>query len=132
MTSPCYCTLLRTATRKVAAAYDAALAPVGINIAQYALLRMIQNRQQVSLTELGRVADLDRSTIGRNVKVLERDGLVKTARGEDQREAVVSLAPGGIEALAAATPLWEACQRQIEKRLGADKIEALRAIANAV
>ena len=118
MTSPCYCTLLRTATRKVAAAYDAALAPVGINIAQYALLRMIQNRQQVSLTELGRLADLDRSTIGRNVKVLERDGLVKTARGEDQREAVVSLSPGGIEALAAATPLWEACQRQIEKRLG--------------
>lgn len=132
MTSPCYCTLLRTATRKVAAAYDAALAPVGINIAQYALLRMIQNRQQVSLTELGRLADLDRSTIGRNVKVLERDGLVKTARGEDQREAVVSLSPGGIEALAAATPLWEACQRQIEKRLGTDKIDALRAIAHAV
>lgn len=132
MTSPCYCTQLRTATRKVAAAYDAALAPVGINIAQYALLRMIENRQQVSLTELGRIADLDRSTIGRNVKVLERDGLVKTARGEDQREAVVSLSPRGTEALAAATPLWEACQRQIEKRLGTDKIEALRAIANAV
>lgn len=124
--------MLRAATRKVAAAYDAALAPVGINIAQYALLRMIDNRRQVSLTELGRLADLDRSTIGRNVKVLERGGLVQTGRGEDQREAVVSLAPRGIEALAAAAPLWEACQRQIEKRLGADRIEVLRDIARIV
>jgi hypothetical protein len=41
--------------------------PLGINIAQYSLLRMIQRRQAVSLTELGGIAELDRSTVGRNM-----------------------------------------------------------------
>jgi DNA-binding MarR family transcriptional regulator len=74
MTSPCYCSLLRTATRKVGAVYDNALAPLGINIAQYSLLRLVEHCQPVSFTELGRIAELDRSTVGRNVRVLERMG----------------------------------------------------------
>ena len=87
----CYCSSLRAAARKTTALYDSALAPVGINVAQFALLRRIERAQPVSLTELGRLADLDRSTVGRNVKVLERLGLVRLASAEDQREAPVTL-----------------------------------------
>jgi hypothetical protein len=45
MTSACYCFLLRTATRKVGAVYDNALAPLGINIARYSLLRLVEHCQ---------------------------------------------------------------------------------------
>ena len=99
MASICYCASLRAAARKTTALYDAALAPVGINVAQFALLRRIERAQPVSLTEIGRLADLDRSTVGRNVKVLERLGLVRLAAAEDQREAAVTLTPAGAEAL---------------------------------
>ena len=94
MTTPCYCTLLRSAARKATAIYDDALAPAGITVAQFRLLRILERQGPVSLTELGRLAELDRSTIGRNLRLLERMGLVHLASGADQREAVVDLDAG--------------------------------------
>ncbi|WP_442160982.1 MarR family winged helix-turn-helix transcriptional regulator [Rhizobium leguminosarum] len=131
--SRCYCSLLRTATRKVGAVYDDALAPFGINIAQYSLLRLIERRQPVSFTELGRVAELDRSTVGRNVRVLERMDMVETGRSEDdQRETDVRLAARGRQVLEDAAPFWEECQREIETRLGSANVKALREILGAI
>ena len=133
MISPCYCSLLRTATRKIGAVYDDALTPLGINIAQYSLLKIIQRRQPVSFTELGRIAELDRSTVGRNVRVLERMGLLETGRGEeDQREAVVTLADRGVHLLDKAGPLWGECQRKIANRLGPERARALRDILGSI
>ena len=98
--SVCYCASLRAAARKATALYDARLAPAGLNIAQFALLRKIERAQSVSLTELGRLAALDRSTVGRNVKVLERIGLVRISAADDHREAAVTLTSAGAETLA--------------------------------
>ncbi|MEP9349159.1 MarR family winged helix-turn-helix transcriptional regulator [Xanthobacter sp. KR7-225] len=119
------------ATRKVSAFYDAGLAPSGINVAQYGLLRRIAHAKAMSLTELGAASGLDRSTVGRNVRVLERMKLVAFTRGKDQREAVVALTAAGTAVLAAATPLWEACQKQMEERLGPEKLEVMRQILDA-
>lgn len=131
--SRCYCSLLRAATRRIGSVYDDALAPLGVNVAQYSLLRLIERLQPISFTELGRVAELDRSTVGRNVRVLERIGLVETGRGEDdQREAVVRLVALGCQVLEQAAPLWDECQREIETRLGPVKVKALREILNAI
>ena len=128
MSSPCYCVLLRTAARHVAATYDAALAPVGVNIAQFAMLRALARAEPVTLTELGRRLDLDRSTVGRNSRVLERMGLVALGRGADHREAMVSLTEAGREVLETGAPLWDAVQERIEAGLGEDKAAALREI----
>lgn len=133
MSTTCHCNLLRLATRKVSARYDAALAPLGINIAQYSLLRKIARSQPVSLTALGKLTELDRSTIGRNVRVIERMGLVATGRGEDdQREAMVELTPAGSELLAQAIPLWEDCQTQLEASVGTANLDALSQIVAAI
>jgi DNA-binding MarR family transcriptional regulator len=117
-TTYCYCIELRTAARKTSAIYDEALAPLGINIAQYSLLKKIRQASQISLTELAKLSDLDRSTIGRNVKVLERMDLVRTVPGRDQREASVELTNEGKERLAASVPAWRAAQTKIETMLG--------------
>lgn len=120
---------MRAATRRIGATYDAALAPLGINIAQYSLLRKIQRLQPVSLTDLGRESELERSTISRNVQVLERMELVTTGRGKrDLRESMVRLADPGEAMLARATPLWNACQKDIETRLGAEGLATLQNI----
>ena len=114
----CYCAALRSATRKTTAIYDAALAPTGVNLAQFSLLRKIQRAAPVSLSDLGRLAELDRSTIGRNVKVLQRMGLARVTPGEDQREATVTLDEGGLVVLRDGAPLWDEAQRRIEEKLG--------------
>jgi DNA-binding MarR family transcriptional regulator len=126
----CYCASLRVAARKATARYDAALETVGITVAQFSLLRRIERAEPVSLTELGRLAELDRSTVGRNVRVLAGLGLVRLEAAEDQREAAVSLAAAGAAALLHATPLWEKAQHDIETLLGAEGAGALRALAN--
>jgi DNA-binding MarR family transcriptional regulator len=117
------------AARKATALYDAALAPVGINIAQFALLRRIERAGAASLTDLGRLAELDRSTVGRNVKVLARRGLIRLASAEDQREAAVTLTAAGVEALRRGAPLWEEAQRRVEVALGVDGARALLGLA---
>lgn len=124
----CYCTILKAATRRMATAYDEALAPVGINVAQFSLLRTITRLEPVTLTELGRRMELDRSTIGRNVRVVERMGLVGLGRGEDQREAMVTLTDAGREALEQGTPLWEGVQTTLEARMGPKATQELRDI----
>ena len=125
MLSACLCLHLRKATRKLGARYDAALAPVGINIAQYSLLRTIEKYQPISLTELGRHLELDRSTMGRNVRVIEKLGFVELGRGDDQREATVALGHRGHDVLRAAEPLWARCQDEVGQRLGTDRLELL-------
>ncbi|WP_321384660.1 MarR family winged helix-turn-helix transcriptional regulator [Rhizobium sp.] len=83
----------------MAALYDAALSPVAINVAQFAMLRRIQRDQPVSLIELAKLHELDRSTMGRNVLVVEKPGLVITGAGHDMRENVVMLSDAGLAAL---------------------------------
>ncbi|WP_441512700.1 MarR family winged helix-turn-helix transcriptional regulator [Bosea sp. TAF32] len=117
-------------TRKIAGLYDVALAPVGINIAQFAILRNVRRHQPVSLTELGRLLELDRSTMGRNIRVVEKMGLVQLGRGEDQRELVVSLSAQGEAILEEASPLWETCQQDITGRLGAERLKALNELSD--
>jgi DNA-binding MarR family transcriptional regulator len=112
--------ILRKASRRVSALYDEALEPFGINIAQFSAMRNIRRNAPVSLTDLGQIMELDRSTVGRNMKVLERMGLVAFATGEDQREAVLSLTPEGEVLVEKASPIWDEVQDRLEGRLGAD------------
>lgn len=132
MSSECTCIALRTAARKLTALYDAALAPVGITVAQYSLLRKVERAADPSLTELARLSDLDRSTVGRNVRLLEKMGLVLLEPGEDHREATVRLTPDGMDRLAACRPHWAQAQAVVEARLGADTVHALRKAADTL
>jgi DNA-binding MarR family transcriptional regulator len=129
METTCYCAAVRTAARKTTALYDSILEPAGLTLAQYSLMRKLERAGTVSLTQLGRLAELDRSTVGRNVKALEQLRLVRLGVAEDEREAAVKLAPAGNEALARAAPLWEEAQRRVEAALGGAGAERLRALA---
>lgn len=129
MKTTCYCAAVRIAARKTTALYDSILEPAGVTLAQYSLLRRIERAGAVSLTKLGKLAELDRSTVGRNVKALEELRLVRLGSAKDQREAAVRLTPAGNEALRRAAPLWEEAQRRVEAALGAPEAAELRTLA---
>lgn len=112
--SPCACVLLRRATRAVTAAYDAALAPSGLRVTQFSVLRTLARLGPLTITRLAAEAALDRSTMGRNLDPLERRGLVRFAANEaDQRERLAHLTPAGSEAIEAALPRWREAQARI-------------------
>ena len=125
LTSECICTHLRRAARGVSRHYDEALEGFGINVAQFSLLRHLRRLDQPSISTLAEAMGLDRSTLGRNLRVLEGDGLVTLVEGEDMRNRIVLLTEAGAERLKAALPAWEAAQQRLIDRLGAEKRETL-------
>ncbi|MGE3291997.1 MAG: MarR family winged helix-turn-helix transcriptional regulator [Geminicoccaceae bacterium] len=101
----------------VTAAYDRALEPAGLKITQFSLLRAIERRTAPSITDLAEATGLERSTLGRNLRILESKGLIMLGVGDDERTRVVALTSAGESAIARALPHWEAAQRQLEDRL---------------
>ena len=110
----CACTTLRRAARAVTAAYDAALAPSGLRITQFSILRRLARLGPLPVTRLAAEAALDRSTMGRNLNPLERRGLVRIEVGDaDQRERIAYLTAAGEAAMKAALPRWRKAQQRI-------------------
>lgn len=131
MDATCYCDLLRTAARKTTAIYDRHLAAVELTLAQYRLLKKIGRSDHLSITELAAACDLDRSTIGRNVQVLQRHGLVEETECRDLRRSMLGLTDLGRQRLDAAAPLWQAAQAEIEATLGPDRLAVITSLSGA-
>lgn len=126
---PCLCSTVRRAARAVTSLYDDALEAAGIKATQFSLLRNVRRMGEPSITELADAIALDRSTLGRNIKVLARNGLVRLGPGSDERTRSVAVTPKGLRFIEAATPLWEDAQARLAERLGPEKRKALLRIA---
>lgn len=100
--------------------YDEALGPVRLKITQFSQLRNVQRLQPVSISVLAKEMALDRSTLGRNLLVLQRRALVELSGSEDLRERSVHLTSKGAALLRKAIPYWEDAQRRLQANLGAE------------
>jgi DNA-binding MarR family transcriptional regulator len=102
------------------------LAPSGLKITMFRLLRRISDAGSPTISELARIVELDRSTLGRNVRVLERLGLVRLDGCSDERSKVVSLTRKGKTVFEKALPLWAEAQAAMKSTLGREKDAVLR------
>lgn len=135
METACYCTSIRRASRKITELYDAALEPVGINVAQFGLLRRLgrSNAAPLSIQELAERSELERSTVARNVRVLEKHGFVELGwSDEDRRASTILLSDKGLDALEQGEPLWQNAQHQVEEMLGRQTASRLRSVLLSV
>jgi DNA-binding MarR family transcriptional regulator len=123
--SPCYCVTVRRAAQTVTQLYDTVLVPSGLKVTQFSLLRAVARHGPASISTLAAAVYLDRTTLGRNLHVLECEGLVSFTSGADLRERMVQLTDKGEAALAAAAPLWEQAQAMVREALGKEQLEAL-------
>jgi len=119
-TVACYCSNLRRAALALTSLYDAALAPHGIRVTQYSLLCAVKRHGEANLTELSQATGLDRSTLGRNLRVLETQGLVSLSPGDDQRDRVVALTELGGARIRGAARDWGRVQDSLSRALGAE------------
>ena len=113
----CICTLARRSARSLTEIYDKAIASSGLKVTQYSLLRAIERLDSPSLTELSSATGLDRSTLGRNLRLLEKSGFVAVVHGCDERTRITQLTKEAQQALDIAKPLWAAVQRRITEAL---------------
>lgn len=121
----CVCGRLRRAARALTQLYDDLMAPSGLRVTQFSLLRTLSARGPQRMSELAAAALLDRTALSRTLEPLEAQGLVRIVAGSDARTREVALTRAGTAALARATPHWERAQACVADRLGARRSGAL-------
>lgn len=118
--SPCHCLGLRQAARQVTQLYDRHIAATGLRTTQYSLLRVLMIHEPVGMQELADHMVMDRTTLSRALRPLERDGLLVVAPGRDARSRALHLTDAGRAMLERALPHWERAQAEFEARFGAE------------
>lgn len=123
----CHCSAIRKAARHVTQFYDQHLAGAGLTVTQFAVLARLGQHGALTINDLaGRLA-MDRTTLGRIVRPLERDGLVRVASDpRDGRRRPLTLTQAGRVKLDAARPLWASAQYRFESAYGREPALSLR------
>ena len=124
----CTCGRLRRAARALTQLYDDAMAPAGLRVTQFSLLRTLAASGTVRISDLANRLLLDRTALSRNLDPLVDQGYVDIAQGDDARTREAMLTKRGTAALKAATPYWVHAQKEVGARIGREKLDALIAV----
>lgn len=114
--SPCTCFRLRRASRQLSQIYDSHLAPAGLSLNAYSILRRAPEPRQ--LGELADALGMDRTTLTRNLKPLLAAGWLQEYRGDDARQRLIGITADGKALLRRARPLWLRAQQAVETAFG--------------
>lgn len=128
----CSCFNLRKATRAVTQFYDHCLEPAGIRATQFTLLISMASVSARTLTEMATSLVMDRTTLTRNLKPLEKLNLIQTIEPRDKRSKAYCLTDKGREVLVRSVPLWQMAQHKLISGLGEERYERLLKELDAV
>lgn len=117
----CACRRARMAARKVTRAYDEALRPVGLKITQFTLLVAIGQGRPASISSLAEWLAMERTTLTRNLQLLERERLIELGPEGTRRTRAMTLTEKGRDVLERALPRWRTAQDRLEERLGPER-----------
>jgi len=130
--SNCTSVNLRRAARAASYILYQHLQPPGLRPGQFGILVNISKAGSLTMTHLAEILVNDRTTITRNIALMERDGLVEVRPGKDRRVREIFLTEQGEAKLAEAIPHWQNAEASIRERLGRDRWEQTLANARAV
>jgi DNA-binding MarR family transcriptional regulator len=124
----CTCLNLRKAARAVTQLFDGMLQPSGLRATQFSLLAAVHNTGSITIKQLAERLVMDRTTLTRNLKPLEKQEFITISSGKDRRTRLVALTEAGRQALMEALPLWEKAQGEVVNRLGSERWRYLLAM----
>src|SRR5262245_41259086 len=127
----CLCLASRRAARAITRSFDKHLRPQGIRITQFSVLSILATRGPLSISDLADRLDADRTTLTRNLALLESRALVKIRTGEDARTRIVAIAPKGESTLARALPAWRKAQYAMTELVGNQVADSLRQLSHS-
>ena len=116
--SQCTCFNLRKATRVVTQLFDEKLRSSGIRATQFTILAVLSENQPSTVNELSQALVMDRTTLARNLKPLEKADLIQSTPGDDRRTRLIELTTHGKNILNHSLPLWEQAQTEVIEKLG--------------
>lgn len=93
--------------------YDSALAPSGINVTQFAVMKCISRRHGEPLARIAEELEMDRTSLYRAIAPMVRDGWITLAPGTDSRSRSAVVTRKGLRVLAKAATQWEQIQNHL-------------------
>ena len=124
--SICNCINLRRASRAITQFYDELLLPSGLKVTQYSVLSHLKRLGPLSMSELSKAIRLERTTLVRNLKLLEKMGLVSIAADKASQANQVCITDSGLETLAAARAYWQQAQERAKELFTEEEFLVLR------
>jgi DNA-binding MarR family transcriptional regulator len=125
--STCNCFAVRQAARQVTRLYERYLAGANLTSAQFSILGALGEGGPMTMADLASVLVMDRTTLLRAMKPLQREDLLKSSAGSaDPRQLVFSLSAAGERRLKEALPLWNKAQEEFEAGIGRREAARLR------
>ena len=110
---------IRKAMRAVSQHYDQIMAPSGLRGTQFTILTVLSRAGDLTITELANFLVMERTTLTRNLKPLEKEGYLKVLPGlQDSRTRRVNVTNLGKKAQKAAMPYWQKAQDEMVNYLG--------------
>jgi DNA-binding MarR family transcriptional regulator len=118
-TDSCTCSELRRAARAVTLLYDNAFKSSGLLSTQLGVLHVIYKSGSIRISHLAKELGMDRTTLTRNLSVLERKDFIKISSGnKDNRTRIVTITSKGRSTVAKAIPLWNQVQDKVKQQMG--------------
>ena len=122
----CACMNLRRSARLIAQFFDQRLQPGGLRNTQFTLLVTLRHEGPIAITQLADLLGLDRTTLTRNIRLLQKEGLVSEQPGQDARVRMLSLTEKGETAISNAAPHWKKAQAEFLNKFGKERWKHLR------
>src|SRR6516165_9535349 len=129
----CNCLAVRQAARHITQFYDQLLTQSGLRTTQFSILTKLRRLGPMTINALAAEMVMDRTTLGRNILPLERDGLVIVEQGRrDRRSKELRVTEAGEARFRAGMKGWAQAQRQFEKAFGAKRTADMRILLHTV
>ena len=123
----CNCLAVRQAARYITQFYDRYLAAAGLRTTQYGILARLKRQGPMSINTLAAELVVDRTTLGRNIRPLERDGLIAIESDpSDRRSKILRLTKAGDARFQRAQKRWAEAQKRFERAYGGRQASQLR------
>jgi DNA-binding MarR family transcriptional regulator len=123
----CNCFAARQAARHLTKLYERHLSGAELTSAQFSILVALEEAGQMTMNELAKALVMDRTTLLRAIKPLQRDELLISKPSEDDvRRLVFSLSAAGVRRLKKALTLWSKAQQELEAAIGSNEAARLR------
>ena len=121
----CACFNVRRVSRLITQFFDAEVRRHGIRPTQTPILGALQAKRGWGMAELSEWLGMERTTLVRNLRPLQRDGLVRASGGGRGGYVELAITEKGRTALAKMLPAWRAAQDQVVATLGKERWSAL-------
>jgi DNA-binding MarR family transcriptional regulator len=131
--SDCNCLVVRQAARHVTQLYDRALHPYGLKTSQFGILANLGRQGPQAINTLAASLVMDPTTLGRNLRPLEREGLVAiVVAPTDRRARELRLTPKGAKLLERALAGWAEAQAEFAQSFGEMRAAEFRGLLRDV